>query len=253
MILELYLSIMTAVESTVGYTVGLAACFFCLATIYSFFGLKSFKAIDILASYGTCFVLTAFTTGILLNIINSGNTQIGYSFYALATIMTLDALASFSTLFGAELFRFEKKLLKDSSFILTFFFDNWKGLLFKSANRKMKIFGSILLYFEILISAQVAITLSNPSMFQFRILALAIFSHSCVGIYNFFMPCTSQLTRALNSYFTNALLTALASVVLVSTSNIPVTFLILAAVLLVDTVSGSAILAKAYNDEISLA
>lgn len=60
--------------------------------------------------------------------------------------MLIDLLASFYNLFGTNLFCFDKKIIRDDSFINTVTFDNWKGSLFKASNMKMKSFAAILLY-----------------------------------------------------------------------------------------------------------
>jgi hypothetical protein len=75
-----------------------------------------------------------------------GITYNNLSFYALVSVMLIDALGSIFYLFGANLFCFEKKILKEESFVETFIYDNWKGGLFKASNIKMKLFAPVLLY-----------------------------------------------------------------------------------------------------------
>jgi hypothetical protein len=90
--------------------------------------------------------------------------------------MSVDTIASFYFLFRENLFCFEKKILKEDSFVETFTLDNWKGGLLKASNLKMKFTAPIFLYFQILLSVYLSMNLTNesvsPSLYLIYLLAL---------------------------------------------------------------------------------
>lgn len=78
--------------------------------------------------------------------------------------MNIDAVGSLYCLFREDLFCFEKKILKEESFVETFTQDNWKGGLLKASNLKMKCIAPMFMYFQIVISLYLAMNLTNESV-----------------------------------------------------------------------------------------
>lgn len=111
--LELYLSILASVESTLAPAFSLVLCSHILATSYNYFGLYNFKLIDLWSSYFSCIVMSGVTLGYVLTLTQEGAREINLSFFALTAVMGIDAFASLYYLFSTNVFCFEKKALND--------------------------------------------------------------------------------------------------------------------------------------------
>jgi hypothetical protein len=166
-LLELYLSILASVESTLGSTFSIVLCSHVLATGYNYFGLYNIKVLDIWSSYLVCVIMSGVSMGYVLSLANQEQSEVNNSFYALTLVLAIDAFASLYYLFSANVFCFEKKLLNDESMSDFMLLDNWKGSLFKSSNLKMKAFASYSLLLQLLVSSFLLATLSvtpNPHL-----------------------------------------------------------------------------------------
>ncbi len=94
---QLYLSIMSAVESRIANVFSIFVALYSLVTLFCYFGIKESRAIEAFQSDAASLFLGAVAFGHLIVSVSNGNgvTQFGYSFLILSQVLCADAFYGF--------------------------------------------------------------------------------------------------------------------------------------------------------------
>jgi len=141
---EFYVAILSAVHSNVAPVFSVLVAIYALISIYTFFGLKTNKFVNVVSSTFLSLKLSAVALGYLYASLNNGfNNEI--SFMLMTIILLADGFLGYALLSTRSEFSKEVKNYRFmESGSMTFFFDNWKAQLFRSNEAVLKNFSFIL-------------------------------------------------------------------------------------------------------------
>ncbi len=126
---EFYLAMMSCVKSDVAPVLSGVIALYSLASMYTFFGLKSFKSVNMCQSYFMGTKLSALALGYFFDSLANGS-SFSTIFFMMTILITFDAFLGFALLSDRLEYTQHQKENKIGS--LNFFFDNWKSQLFKT-------------------------------------------------------------------------------------------------------------------------
>ena len=153
---ELYLSIMSAVESKIANVFSVMVAIYVTLSLFCYFGVKQIKSVEIIQSYASSMLLAAVSLGYLMASVSNGMSvsSFGYSFLILTQILCVDAFYGFLLLLSeSEYTTKEKDLQLDDGLLNSLALDNWKSSLFRVSNVSMKIAAFAFLFLEFVLGA----------------------------------------------------------------------------------------------------
>lgn len=165
---ELYLSIMSAVESKIANVFSVMVAIYVTLSLFCYFGVKQIKSVEIIQSYASSMLLAAVSLGYLMASVSNGMSvsSFGYSFLILTQILCVDAFYGFLLLLSeSEYTTKEKDLQLDDGLLNSLALDNWKSSLFRVSNVSMKIAAFAFLFLEFVLgAATMASAQVNPQL-----------------------------------------------------------------------------------------
>ncbi len=176
------------------------ALFYSLASLYSYFGFKTNKFIDISQSYFASFKVSAILLGHFFDTSLPISYYFEFNFAMMTLLITVDAYYGFN-----ELIR--ETRLKDESLIeeeRSIFLDNWKINLFykeRESSELMRTFGLLLLTLEGIFSCSSMFYTRYYLFVSFTFHPNFIFSKSPLVLHSYTQLCLTSITMAPNCHF----------------------------------------------------
>lgn len=125
---EIYLSIMSAVHSSLAPVFSIFVTIYAFFSLYSFFGIKNSKAVLMTQSYLASLKLAAIALGYLFESVRNGGFNYEISFILMTTVLVFDAILGYSLIVSREDFsKINKNYQVTGNSQMSLITDNWKN------------------------------------------------------------------------------------------------------------------------------